>query len=67
MNKIDRYDGKKLIEAKRLIVEVAEYNYTSESNPLYRKLSTIISKLDNVLLNELEPELQTEYEHSGKI
>jgi hypothetical protein len=67
MNKIDRYDARKLTEAKKLIQEVAEYNYTSDSNPLWRKFSTIISKLDNILNNELEPELQEEYKLSGRI
>lgn len=67
MNKIDRYDAKKLLEAKKLIKEVAEYNYTSDSNPLCRKLNTVISKLDNILNNELEPELQEDYKLSGRV
>lgn len=56
MNKLGEYDAKKLREAKKLIEEVAEYNYTSDSDSLCRKLNTIISKLDNILNNELQEE-----------
>lgn len=61
MNKIDEYDARKLIQAKNLISEVADYNYTSDSSPLCRKLNTIIAKIDSLLETELEPELQEEY------
>ena len=44
MNKLDRYDTQKLIEARKIINGIAEYNYTSESNPLYKKLMTIVKK-----------------------
>lgn len=67
MIKLDRYDAQKLIEARNKINGVAEYNYTSESNPMYRKLCTIVNKIDRVLETELEPELQEEYNLLGKL
>lgn len=67
MNKIDRYDGLKLIEAQKIISEVAAYNYTSDSSPVCRKLNTIIAKINRLLETELEPELQEEYNLLGKI
>lgn len=67
MNKIDRYDGLKLIEAQKIISEVADYNYTSDSSPVCRKLNTIIAKINRLLETELEPELQEEYKLLGKI
>ena len=67
MNKLDRYDALKLIEAKKKVYEVADYNYTSNSQPLYRKLTTIINKINHVLDTELEPELQEEYNLTGKL
>lgn len=67
MNKIDRYDAQKLIKAKKLIEEVIEYNYTSDSTPVCRKLNTIIVKISKLLETELEPDLQEEYNLSGKI
>ena len=67
MNKLDRYDYLKLIEAKDIILEVDAYNYSSESQPLHRKLTTIIKKIDNVLDTELEPKLQEEYNLVGSL
>lgn len=67
MIKLDRYDAKKLIEAKKIIEGVRDYNYTSDSNPLFKKLCTITSKIDNVLNSELEPELQEEYDILGRV
>ena len=67
MNKLDRYDTQKLIEARKIIDEIVEYNYTSKSNPLYKKLMTIIKKIDKILNTELEPNLQEEYNLLGKI
>lgn len=65
MNKLDRYDALKLIKAKKIINEVAVYNYTSESNKLYKKLNTISNKIDKILETELEPKLQEEYNLIG--
>ncbi len=67
MNKINRYDAQKLIEAKKIINGVADYNYRSESDRLYRKLCTIVSKIDHLLETELEPELQEEYNLLGRV
>lgn len=67
MNKLDRYDTKKMIEAKKIIESVANYNYTSESDSLVRKLNTIINKINRVLDTELEPKLQEEYNFFGKV
>ena len=67
MNKLGRFDGLKLIEARKHINGIAEYIYTSESNRLYRKLMTIVNKIDNVLASELEPKLQEEYNLLGRL
>lgn len=67
MNKLDRYDALKLIEAKKKIHEVADCNYTSDSQPLYRKLTTVINKIDHILDTELEPKIQEEYNLVGKL
>lgn len=67
MNKLDRHDALKLIEVKKKIHEVADYNYTSDSQPLYRKLTTVINKIDHILDTELEPKLQEEYNLVGKL
>jgi len=67
MVKLDRYDAQKLIEARKEINGIAEYNYTSESNPLYRKLCTIVNKIDRVLETELDSELKEEYDRLGRL
>lgn len=67
MNKLNRYDAKKLIEARKVISGVADYNYTSDSSPLCRKLNTIMTKIDRLLETELEPELQEEYNLLGRL
>ena len=68
MNKLDRYDAKKIVAARKLIDEVRDYNNINiESSSLYRKLNTIIVKLDVILNTELEPELQEEYNRSGRL
>ena len=61
MNKLDRYDAEKLLKAKQIINEVYEYNYMSESDALSCKLNTILRKIDKILKNELEQEIQEEY------
>lgn len=67
MIKLDRYDAKRLIDTKKIINGIADYNYTSESNPLYKKLMTIVKKIDKILETELEPKLQEEYNLLGRI
>ena len=66
MNKLGRYDALKIIEARKIINGVRDYNNV-KSSPLYRKLSTIVGKLDAVLDTELEPKLQEEYTILGRI
>lgn len=66
MNKLDRYDTLKLIEARKIINDVQEYNNII-SSPLYKKLSTVIEKIDSILNTELEPKLQEEYNLLGKV
>ena len=61
MNKIDRFDALKLTDARKLIQEVYEYNYMSESDGLTKKLATILNKIDKIFSTELEPTLQEEY------
>ena len=61
MIKLNRYDAQRLIDAKKIINGIADYNYTSESNPLYKKIMTIVKKIDKILETELEPKLQEEY------
>ena len=67
MNKLDRYDAQKLLKAKNLIKEVYEYNYTSDSDPLSRKLNTILNKIGKIMKTELEPKLQEEYNLEGTV
>ena len=67
MNKLDRYDTLKLIKARKIINGIAEYNYISESSSLYKKLMTIIKKIDKILSTELELDLQEEYNLLEKI
>ena len=67
MNKLDRYDARKIIEIKKKVAEVFDYNYYSGSSPLEKKLTTIYMKLEDLLDTELEPELQKEWKLSGRI
>lgn len=67
MIKLNRYDAQRLIDAKKIINGIADYNYTSESNPLYKKIMTIVKKIDKILETELEPKLQEEYNLLGEI
>ena len=67
MNKLDRYDAQELLKARKIVDKTRDYNYTSDSDPLYRKLSTIVNKIDAILNKELEPRLQEEYDLLGKI
>lgn len=66
MNKLDLYDARKLLKAQELIREVADYNYKSDSNPLFRKLYTLTKKIDKLFDTELEPKLQEEYNLLGE-
>ena len=53
-NKLDKYDTDKLKEARILIYKVYEYNFTSRSEPLGKKLETILKKMDNIIANDGE-------------
>lgn len=64
---IDRFDGRRLQEALKILKKVRDYNYVCESNPLYRKLDTVCRKVENLLMTELEPKLQEEYRTRGKV
>ncbi len=66
MNKLDRYDTLKLIEARKIIDGIRDYN-NIVSSPLYKKLNTVVKKIDSILNTELEPELQEEYNLLGKV
>ena len=66
MNKLDRYDTRKLIEARKIINGIREYNNIC-SSPLYKKLTTLVGKIDSILDTELEPELQEEYNLLGRV
>ena len=66
MNKLDRYDALKLQEALHRIKTVRDYN-NIPSSPLYKKLNTIIGKLDAVLSAETTDEVQREYKTNGFI
>ncbi len=66
MNKLDRYDTLKLIEARKIINDIREYNNII-SSPLYKKLDTVVKKIDSILDTELEPELQEEYNLLGRV
>lgn len=67
MNKLDRYDALKIIEIKKKVSEVLDYNYSSGSSPLEKKLNTIYSKLERLLDTELEPMLQEEWNLLGRV
>lgn len=67
MIKLDRYDGRKMIEALKIIEQVRDGNYSSDTNPLYRKMCTICAKIEKVLETETRPELQEEYKVTGRI
>ena len=49
---IDNYDTNKLKEARTLIIEVYEYNYKSKSDPLSKRILTIINKLNKLIAEE---------------
>ena len=66
MNKLDRYDTLKLIEARKIIDGIREYNNIC-SSPLYKKLDTVVRKIDSILDTELEPKLQEEYNLLGRV
>ena len=48
-NKLDNYDTIKLMEARKLIYEVYEYNFISRKDPLSAKLETVLKKIDHIL------------------
>lgn len=67
MNKLDRYDALRIIEIKKKVSEISDYNYSSGSSPLEKKLNTIYAKLKHLLDTELEPKLQEEWNLLGRI
>ena len=50
-NKLDEYDINKLKEAKKLILEVYEYNYMP-STSLTKRLDTVLRKVDSIINSE---------------
>ena len=48
-NKLDNFDTIKLNEARRVINEVYNYNFKSNSDPLSAKLWTVLVKIDSIL------------------
>ena len=50
-NFLDKYDTDKVKEARKLIFEVYNYNFVSATDPLGRKLETILKKMDNIIDN----------------
>ena len=68
MNKLDRFDAKRLLGVRGVISVIKDYNATdTEYDSLTKKLNTILKKIDHVLDTELEPELQEEYKLLGTI
>ena len=67
MNKLDRYDALKIINIRKELSGIIDYNYSSDSDPLTRKLKTIDKKLERLLDTELEPELQEEWKLLGRV
>ena len=47
-NKLDLYDINKLEDARRIIYKVYEYNF-KPSEPLSKKLETILKKIDSLI------------------
>ena len=66
MNKLGRYDALKIIEIRKEMAGIIEYNYLSDSDPLSRKLFTIDKKLERLLDTELEPDIQEEWKLFGR-
>lgn len=54
---LDKYDVNKLKKARRLVLEVYEYNYIGYNKKIERKLNTIVCKLNNII-NDNEREEQ---------
>lgn len=48
-NKLDNFDTIKLNEARKVINEVYNYNFKSNSDPLCARLWTILVKIDHIL------------------
>lgn len=66
MNKLDRYDARKLEEMLVILRQIENYNYVPSSR-LSKKLETIDNKLVHLLETELEPKLQAEYNQVGRV
>ena len=50
-NFLDKYDTDKVKEARKLIFEVYNYNFVNATDPLGKKLETILKKMDNIIDN----------------
>lgn len=59
MNHIDTYDKEKLEKAIKLIDEVYEYNYKSESDMLGKRLLSAKAKLEGII--------DKHYVHVGRV
>lgn len=70
MNKLDRYDARRLQDALCVLQKVYDSNYVPYS-PLTKKLGTICRKVEALLETELGKEcgrdLQEEYRLRGKV
>ena len=53
MYRLDEYDKDKLRNARKLIEEIADYNYVP-SSPVSKKLDTILNKIDKLLVENKE-------------
>lgn len=51
-NKLDGYDTNKMKDVRKTINQVYEYNYKSKTDPLSKKLQTILRKIDNIIEND---------------
>ena len=49
MNKLDNFDTIRLIEARKVIDAVYEYNFKSRNDPLSAKLETLLKKIDHII------------------
>lgn len=48
-NNLDNYDTVRLNEARNIIMDVYNYNFKSNSDPLSAKLWTVLVKIDHIL------------------
>lgn len=65
--KLDRFDGRRMIEELRLMEKVRDHNYSYETDPLYKKLDTICRKIEKTLETELETGALHYYKSYGEL